>query len=50
LMAFDAVGEVRHLVGAILDGKGPCGVLEIEVGGVQGRMLEAHDALEAQLF
>jgi tetratricopeptide (TPR) repeat protein len=27
------VGEVRHLVGAIDDWKGPCGVLEIEVGG-----------------
>jgi hypothetical protein len=50
LMAFDAVGEVRYLVGAIVDGKGPCGILEIAVGGVQGRMLEAHDALEAQLF
>ena len=25
------VGEVRHLVGAIDDWKGPCGVLEIEV-------------------
>src|SRR5438445_11668862 len=33
LMAFDAMGEVRHLVGAIVDGKGPCVVLEIEVGG-----------------
>src|SRR6202040_2535088 len=50
LMAFDAVGEVQHLVGAIVDRKGPCGVLEIEVRGVQRRMLEAHGALEAQLF
>ena len=33
LMTFDAVGEARHLVGAIVDRKGPCGVLEIEVGG-----------------
>jgi len=49
-MAFDAVGQVQHLVGAIVDGKGPCGILEIEVGGVQGRMIEANDALEAQLF
>ena len=45
LMAFDGVGEVRHLVGAIDDRKGSCGVLEIEVGGVQGRMLEAHGVL-----
>src|SRR5437870_13580858 len=50
VMAFDAMGEVRHLVGAIVDGKGPCVVLETEVGGVHGRMLEAHGALEAQLF
>jgi hypothetical protein len=50
LMAFDGVSEVRHLVGAIDDRKGSCGVLEIGVGGVQGRMLEAHGALEAQLF
>ena len=49
-MAFDAMGEVQHLVGAIVDGKGPCVVHEIEVGCVHGRMFEAHDALEAQLF
>src|SRR6202035_1160122 len=30
--------------------RGPCGVLEIWVRGVQRRMLEAHGALEAQLF
>ena len=36
LMAFDAVSEVRHLVGAILDRKGRWGVLEVEVCGVQG--------------
>ena len=42
--------EVWHLVGAIVDRKDPCIVAEIEVGGVQGRMLEAHGALEAQLF
>jgi hypothetical protein len=50
LMAFDAVGEVRHLVGAIVDRKGPCGVFDLKVGRVQGRMLKAHGALEAQLF
>src|SRR5437870_7632397 len=32
VMAFDAMGEVRHLVGAIVDGKGPCVVLEIARG------------------
>jgi len=51
LMAVDAAGEVRHLVSAIDDRKGPCGVLEIEVGGVQGEcsrrtVLSKHSSLE----
>ena len=50
VMAFDAVGEVRHLVSAIVNRKGRCGVLDLKIGGVQGRMLEAHGTLEAQLF
>ena len=50
LMAFDAVGEVRHLVGAIVGGKGPCGVIENRGRRGPWRMLEAHDALDAQLL
>jgi len=49
VMAFDAVGEVRHLVSAIVNRKGRCGVLDLKIGGVQGQ-LEAHGTLEAQLF
>jgi hypothetical protein len=41
--------EVRHLIGTIVEGKGLCVVLEIEVGGIGERMLEVHDALEPQL-
>ena len=50
LMAFDAAGEVRHLVSTIVEGKRPCVFIEIEVGGIGGRMLEAYNALEPQLF
>ena len=50
-MAFDGVGEVRQLVGAIDDRKGSCGVLDIGVGGVQGEysrhtVLSKHSSFE----
>jgi hypothetical protein len=50
LMAFQARREVRYLVGAVGEGKGPCVVLEVEAGGARGRMIEAHHALDPQLF
>ena len=45
LMAFDIFSKIPQLADAIVDGQGPSGVLEIA-----RRMLETHDALEAQLL
>src|SRR3984957_17722711 len=50
LLAFDVMSEVRYFIAAIVDRKGPLGILEIEVWGVQWRMLKAYRALEAQLL
>src|SRR5258708_34737654 len=49
MMALDAVGEVRHLKSAVVDGKIPGDLREIEIGSVGGRMLETDDAFEAEL-
>src|SRR5207245_2132755 len=49
LVAFNAVGEVRHLVGAIVERKGSCVILDLKVGDVRGRMFEAHGAVERQI-
>ena len=48
MAALDAVGEVSHLKGAVVDGKVPGDFGEVEIGSVGGRMLEADDALEAE--
>ena len=45
LMAFDIFSKIPQLADAIVDGQGPSGVFEIA-----RRMLETHDALEAQLL
>src|ERR1700684_4054872 len=46
---FDVMSELRYFIGAIVDRKRPLGIFEIEVWGVQWRMLKACRALEAQL-
>ena len=48
MVTLDAVGEFRHLKGAVVDGKVPGSLREIEIG-VGRRMLEADDAFEAEL-
>ena len=48
MMALDAVGEVRHLLGAVADGKTSGSLRESESGRVGRRMFEADDALEAE--
>jgi len=50
LTAFNAVSEVRHFLGAILDRKDPWDVLEIVVRGVPRLMLDAYGAVEAQIL
>src|ERR1700733_7974479 len=47
-MAFDAGSEVRHLVGTVVDRKGPREFLDVD--GSDGRMLDADGALDAQLL
>jgi hypothetical protein len=46
MMAPDAFGDVRRLVGAIVDGKGRGGFIWMEADTVGRRVLEADDALE----
>ena len=41
LVAFDVMSEVRYFIAAIVDRKGPLGIFEFEVWGVQWRMLKA---------
>ena len=47
LVAFDEGGEVRHLVGAIVERKASCVVLDLRVGDLRGRMLAAAMAGES---
>jgi hypothetical protein len=50
LKAFNAVSEIRHFVGAILDRKDPQDILEIKFRSVRGLVLDAYGTVEAQIL